>query len=117
MVRLGQWYLVDLWVREEEVYHQIKRERVNRSFLPGMKLVPQLNPVRSFEEVLSDKNLVMMIVPSHVFREVLNHMKPYLRPEMALMAATKGIENDTLKICLKLPKRLYRKGVPIFLHA
>ena len=86
----------DLWVREEEVYHQIKEERVNRLFLPGMELVPQLNPVRSYEEALGGKELILLVVPSHVFREVLNNIKAHLRPGMVLMAATKGIENDTL---------------------
>ncbi len=87
---------VDLWVREEEVYHQIKKERVNKIFLPDMELVPQLNPVSSYEEALAEKELILLAVPSHVFREVLNNIKPHLRPGMALMAATKGIENNTL---------------------
>lgn len=89
-------YRVDLWVREEEVYHQIKKERINHLFLPGMKLVSQINPVRSFEEALKDKELILLVVPSHVFREVITHIKPYLKKDMALMAASKGIENDTL---------------------
>ena len=87
---------VDLWVREEEVYHQIKGERVNRVFLPNMELVHQLNPVRSYEEALGEKDLILLVVPSHVFREVLNNIKAHLRPETALMTATKGIENKTL---------------------
>ena len=37
-----------------------------------------------------------MVVPSHVFREVLGRITPYLRPGMEIIAATKGIENDTL---------------------
>lgn len=89
---------VDLWVREEDVYKQIKTDRINKTFLPDMKLVPALNPVRTYEEALADKDIAMMVVPSHVFRDVLNNMKPYLRPEIKLIAATKGIENDTLKI-------------------
>jgi glycerol-3-phosphate dehydrogenase (NAD(P)+) len=91
-------YPVDLWVREEEVYHQIKKEQVNDLFLPGMKLVPSLNPVLTFKEALSGKDLGLLVVPSHVFREVLNRMKPYLNPKTVLVAATKGIENDTLSI-------------------
>ena len=91
-------YLVDLWVREEEVYNQIKEDRINKTFLPGIKLVSTFNPVKTFEKALSDKDLVMMVVPSHVFREVLENIKPYLHPDMRLMTATKGIENDTLKI-------------------
>lgn len=87
---------VDLWVREEEVYYQIKEERVNRRFLPDMELDPRLNPVRSYQEALSEKELVLIVVPSHVFREVLNHIEPHLRQGMALMGANKGIENETL---------------------
>jgi glycerol-3-phosphate dehydrogenase (NAD(P)+) len=89
---------VDLWVREEEVFDQIKNERVNQVFLPGMELVPGLNPVLSYEEALNGKELVLLVVPSHVFRDVLNNMKPYLKPGMSLMAATKGIENKSLMI-------------------
>jgi len=91
-------HIVDLWVREEDVYNQIKDDRENKTFLPGMELVPGLKPVRTFEEALKDKDLVMMVVPSHVFRDVLEQMKPYLRPGMEILSAAKGIENDSLKI-------------------
>jgi len=91
-------FLVDLWVREEEVYHQIRDEGINRVFLPDMELGPRLNPVQTFEEALREKELVLMVVPSHVFREVLERVKRHLRPGMALMSATKGIENDSLMI-------------------
>lgn len=91
-------YTVDLWVREEEVYEQIKKDRINSTFLPGMKLVENLNPVKTYEEALEGKDLVMMVVPSHVTRDVLTGLKPYLKPGMDFISATKGIENNTLKI-------------------
>ena len=94
----GKGRQVDLWVREKDVFDQIKNNRVNHAFLPGMELVPGLNPVLSYEEALNDKELVLLVVPSHVFRDVLNNMKAYLKPSMSLMAATKGIENQTLMI-------------------
>jgi glycerol-3-phosphate dehydrogenase (NAD(P)+) len=87
---------VNLWVREEEVYHQIKEDHINKTFLPDMPLEHRLNPVRSYEEALEGKELVLVVVPSHVFREVLDHLKPHLLSEMTLMSASKGIENETL---------------------
>jgi glycerol-3-phosphate dehydrogenase (NAD(P)+) len=87
---------VDLWVREEEVYGQIQAERVNRVFLPGVTLAPGLRPVRSHHDAASAKDLVIMVVPSHVFREVLQHVIPHLEQETAVLTATKGIENQTL---------------------
>jgi glycerol-3-phosphate dehydrogenase (NAD(P)+) len=88
----------DLWVREEEVYTQIREERINKTFLPGRPLVSSLNPVKTFEEAICDKELVVIVVPSHVFREMLQNMRPYLSPGMGLISATKGIENNSLKI-------------------
>jgi glycerol-3-phosphate dehydrogenase (NAD(P)+) len=99
-------YLVDMWVREEEVCQQIKDERENKVFLPGHKLSPRLNPVRTFEEALRNKDIVLMASPSHVFRNVLTDMKPFLHPEMRIVSATKGIENDTLKIMSQVVEEL-----------
>jgi len=87
---------VDLWVREPDVLEQIRSERTNHVFLPGVELDARLRPVGTFEEALSGKDLVLMVVPSHVFREVLGRLKEHFQPHMCLMAATKGIENDTL---------------------
>ena len=91
-------YTVDLWVREDDVYEQIKNNRINETFLPGMKLVDSLNPVKTYEEALEDKDIIMMVVPSHFYRGVLTELKPYLKPGMKFISATKGIENDTLKV-------------------
>ncbi|MFH1351357.1 MAG: NAD(P)H-dependent glycerol-3-phosphate dehydrogenase [Pseudomonadota bacterium] len=100
---------VDLWVREEEVYHQIKEKRINELFLPGMKLVSRLNPVRSFKEALEEKDLILLVVPSHVFREVVTQIKPYVKEGMAFMTATKGIENDTLMTMSQVARDIFPK--------
>ena len=87
---------VDLWVREPEVYQQIKQERENKVFLPNVILSSNLNPVQSFSQALAGKELVVMVVPSHVFREILQQIKPYVAPGVPILSATKGIENETL---------------------
>ena len=70
---------------------------MNRVFLPDIDLDHRLNPVQTFAEALSEKDLLLMVVPSHVYRSVLSQLTPFLRPGMAIISATKGIENDTLK--------------------
>jgi glycerol-3-phosphate dehydrogenase len=37
-------------------------------------------------------------VPSHVFRGVLEGLKPHLPPDVPLIMATKGIENNSLMV-------------------
>ncbi|RJR52667.1 MAG: NAD(P)-dependent glycerol-3-phosphate dehydrogenase [Desulfobacteraceae bacterium] len=87
---------VALWVREEEVHRQILSQRMNRSFLDGIDLSPGLKPVRIFEEAVSGRELVLMAVPSHVFREVLQGVRLHLHPGATVLSLAKGIENDTL---------------------
>jgi glycerol-3-phosphate dehydrogenase (NAD(P)+) len=87
---------VHLWVREEEVFNQIRKNHVNELFLPAVELDPRLHAVNSFEDALAGKELVLMVVPSHVFRDVLLQVKEHLREGMSLLSATKGIENESL---------------------
>ena len=94
----GKGFEVDLWVREQEVLDQIKNKHINRVFLPDVELVERLRPVKTFEEAVFEKELVLLVVPSHVFRKVLTGVSPYLNAAIGLMAATKGIENDSLMI-------------------
>ena len=89
---------VNLWAREEAVYKEIRDKHTNQLFLPDVQLAPALKPVTSFDKALHEKELVLLAVPSHVFREVLKELKPHLTSDMTLMMATKGIENDSLMI-------------------
>lgn len=106
---------VDLWVREEEVVRQIQKEKINRTFLPDVKLCDALNPVTSFEEAVLEKELLVLVIPSHVFREVVTGLKPYLHSEVCLLAATKGIENESLMLMSQVTQDvLGTKNMPAF---
>jgi glycerol-3-phosphate dehydrogenase (NAD(P)+) len=87
---------VALWIREEEVHQQILKERMNRTFLDGIDLAPGLKPVQTYEEAVSGRDLVLMAVPSHVFREILTGVRVHLKPGAAVLSLAKGIETDTL---------------------
>jgi len=87
---------VDLWVKEEDVYRQIKEKRINESFLPGIELSKAIRPVRSFKEITREKDFLFLVVPSNFFRNVLTELSPFLSPSVPLLVATKGIENETL---------------------
>jgi len=87
---------VDLWVREEDVYRQIKEKGINETFLPGITLSNGIRPVQSFKEVSKEKDIVLIVVPSHFFRDILTKLSPFLSSSKPLVAGTKGIENDTL---------------------
>ena len=101
---------VDLWVREEEVCSEIREKHTNQLFLPDIRLTSSLKVTTSYEEALHEKEVVLIAVPSHVFREVLQGLKPYLEPRTAVMMATKGIENDSLMIMSQVVDQVLGQG-------
>ncbi len=102
---------VRLWVREREVFDSIKFHRENREFLPGIILSEALTPFVSMEEALDGAELVVIAVPSHVYRSVLTELSPFLSGRMSILSATKGIENESLMIMSQVKEDVL-KGDP-----
>lgn len=88
-------YKVDHWVFEEEICAQMISERENRAFLPGIRLPANLTPSNDMEKVVVDKDLVLLVVPSHVMRPVTARMTDLMGPQALVVCASKGIENET----------------------
>ncbi len=91
----GKGYAVDLWVFETDVCRQIERHRENKVFLPGVTLSENLRPTNDLRQAAADKDLVLVVVPSHVMRHVTEQMRAYLDRDTLLVTASKGIENQT----------------------
>jgi len=88
-------YRIDNWVFEPEVKAQMVSERENRMFLPGVTLSENLVPTNDIEAVVSDKDLVLIVVPSHVMRITTEKMADFLPADTIVVSASKGIENVT----------------------
>jgi glycerol-3-phosphate dehydrogenase (NAD(P)+) len=88
-------YAIDWWVFEKEVKDQIQQTGENSIFLPDVKLSSNLRPSNDLAEVVSDKDLVLVVVPSHVVRETTLIMADHLSKDTILVSASKGIENKT----------------------
>ena len=99
-------YSVDLWVFEHEICKEIINTRENRTFLPGIHLSDKIHPDNDIAKVVSDKKIVLLVVPSHVLRSVANAMSPYLWKKAIIVIATKGIENETFKTMTEVLKDL-----------
>ena len=56
------------------------RARVNRRYLPGVTLPAGLEIEHDFARAVGQAGQLLVVVPSHAFREVLERAKPLLRP-------------------------------------
>jgi len=88
-------YPIDLWVFEKEVQEQINAHRENRLFLPGIRLSPNLAASNDLEGVVAGKDLVLIVVPSHVMRKTSRKLAGHLREDALVVSASKGIENKS----------------------
>lgn len=88
-------FKVDHWVFEAEVRKQIQEHRENRVFLPGFTLSPNIFPTDDLAHVVSGKDIVLIVVPSHFMRETAKKTAGNISKKTIIVSASKGIENKT----------------------
>lgn len=88
---------VTLWARRPETAETLQRDRENVAYLPGAKFAPSLEVTADLADV-AKCDVVLVVVPSHGFREVLREYLAVHPPDRraCIVSATKGIETDTL---------------------
>jgi glycerol-3-phosphate dehydrogenase (NAD(P)+) len=86
-----------LWTRRPEVAEEIEREHSNSDYLPGEQLDSELRATADLERAAGGADVLVMAVPSHGFREVLEQAAPYVRPWVPIVSLTKGLEQGTHK--------------------
>lgn len=97
-----------LWARDQEFAKQIRKTRENTLYLPGVELPAALEITSDISKAVTDKEVILFVVPSHGLRKVAKQVSMVLNdllqspitksPNLpyALVSASKGIENRTL---------------------
>ncbi|MBU4010219.1 MAG: NAD(P)-binding domain-containing protein, partial [Proteobacteria bacterium] len=101
-------FKVDFWVFEKEIKEQIEKFCENKVFLPDIVLSSNISPSNDIADVVKGKDLVLIVVPSHVMRETAIKISGLIDKNTIIVSASKGIENGThltmtgvLKECIK----------------
>jgi glycerol-3-phosphate dehydrogenase (NAD(P)+) len=88
---------VVLWARRRDVADEVNRSHTNETYLPGFGLRRSLRATSSLEEGLTGAEVVVMGVPSHGFRGVLEDGVAHLGRGVPVVSLTKGLEQGSLK--------------------
>ena len=84
-----------LWGRNKEKMALMKEARENSYFLPGMHFPDTLNVTSDLEQAVHFCDELLVVVPSHAFRDTLLNIKK-IKPDLhSLSWATKGLEPGT----------------------
>ncbi|MAI79706.1 MAG: glycerol-3-phosphate dehydrogenase [Deltaproteobacteria bacterium] len=86
---------VRLWARNPEVVDSIERGRTNPRHLSDLKLAQNVHATSDLREALQGAELVILSVPSHSLRSVLESARPFIEPTAIILSTVKGIEFET----------------------
>ncbi len=84
------------WVRSAETAEDINERHRNLRYLGDeVELSPTLNATTDFERAADCADVIVMAVPSHGFRQVLEDLSETLRPWVPVVSLVKGLEQGT----------------------
>jgi glycerol-3-phosphate dehydrogenase (NAD(P)+) len=84
-----------LWGRNRAVVEDVERSHENRVYLPGVALPSALRATTDLEEACAGADVVVMAVPSHGFRRVLEDAAALVPPDVPVVSLAKGLEPGT----------------------
>lgn len=91
-------YDVLLWTRSQEMVDSVNQNHRNFRHLPDLVLPPKLTASTSLEEVVQGKDMIVSAPPSHALSEILHRIKDILPAKIPIVSASKGIENNSLRL-------------------
>ena len=63
---------------------------------PGILYPKTSIPTSSLQYAVKEQSLILLVVPTHVLRQTLFQIKPFISKDCLIISASKGIENETL---------------------
>jgi glycerol-3-phosphate dehydrogenase (NAD(P)+) len=102
-----------LWSHSEDHYRLMLETRKNEKYLPGLTFPATLQPVFDLQATIAQVRDILVVVPSHVFRETVQKLKPFLTDQHRLAWGTKGLEQGTRKLLHQIVREELGITVPV----
>jgi len=106
---------VYLWTREEAHRKDMEACRENRKYLPGIAFPDNLHLAKELETAIKASEHILIAVPSHAFHGILNDIKHFIKPDMGIVWATKGLDPETGQFLDDVAHAVLSKAVPVAL--
>ena len=88
---------VDVWSIDASEVDMINHDHEQKIKLPGTILKESVKASTDLASVMSDKDLLVLAVPSPFTRSTAAKMAPYVRYGQLIVSVAKGIEESTLE--------------------
>jgi glycerol-3-phosphate dehydrogenase (NAD(P)+) len=84
-----------LWDIDSELLKNMQQDRENKRYIPGVALHENISIETDMEKVCLAADLNLLVIPSHVYRQFLTKLKPFLNANSKVAWASKGLEPDS----------------------
>ena len=102
-----------LWGHNPQHLAQLEADRCNAAFLPDVTFPATLSTEPDLAEAVAASRDLLIVVPSHVFGEVLQQIKPHLRADSRIVWATKGLERETGRLLQDVARDIVGDTLPL----
>ncbi|MGX2969825.1 NAD(P)H-dependent glycerol-3-phosphate dehydrogenase [Ursidibacter sp. B-7004-1] len=102
-----------LWGHNPQKMAVMAEARQNHEFLPDIPFPDALDIEADLSQALQKSKDLLIVVPSHVFTEVLQQIKPLLTSEHRIIWATKGLERDTGRLLQDVVLQILGQNYPL----
>lgn len=102
-----------LWGHNPAHMAQLQSDRCNLAFLPDVPFPDNLTVEPDLASVIAASRDLLVVVPSHVFGDVLTQIKPGLRDDSRIVWATKGLEKETGRLLQDVAREILGEAIPL----
>jgi len=106
-------YDLSLWVYEESLAEEIKRTRINSTYLPDIILPEGIKITHRIDEAVTRARYVLNVVPSQYTRSIFKDAVSYIPDSAVIISASKGIERGTLLTISSILKEVSGRSVAV----
>lgn len=108
---IAQRHEVRLWCYDAKVAQDITKNRVNSRYLPDIQLSSRIKPMTDILKALDAASIIIEAVPIRFLRSVLQQGSTAYRVDQIWVAASKGIEQQTLLLPTQILADVFGKQI------
>lgn len=87
---------VTLWEFKKSYAKTLKKTRLNKLFLPGIKIPEEIDITFDLTEAVTNQHMIVIAVPTQFIRDVLKKINKINFGDTTFVSVSKGIEKGTL---------------------
>ncbi|MGZ4976961.1 MAG: NAD(P)H-dependent glycerol-3-phosphate dehydrogenase [Methylobacter sp.] len=101
-----------LWGHNPKHMASLAQDRENKRYLPSVVFPDNLNITSDLAEAAGFCSMMLVSVPSHVFKDTLLKLKPYLSGDVQIAWATKGFNPDNGSLLHEVVADIFSEQTP-----